>query len=186
VTTNPLTTSHDSARSAAADALIIGVTQTPDGLVPAPGSEDVDAALDGTLAATLTALGATGRQDEITRLASGGSTAAPLIVAVGLGAEDQGGERGRLEALRRGAGSAVRALTGGKTRSIALSLPTADAAQAEAVALGALLGRYSFTRYRSAANGSAANGSAANGSAANGSAANGGAANSSRPAEGKQ
>jgi leucyl aminopeptidase len=167
VTTNPLTTSHDSARSAAADALIIGVTQTPDGPVPAPGSEDVDAALDGTLAATLTALGATGRQDEITRLASGGRTAAPLIVAVGIGAEDQGGERGRLEALRRGAGSAVRALTGGKTRSIALSLPTADAAQAEAVALGALLGRYSFTRYRSAANGSAANGSAANGSAAN-------------------
>jgi leucyl aminopeptidase len=157
VTTNPLTTSHDSARIAAADALIIGVTQTPDGPGPAPGSEDVDAALDGTLAATLTALGATGRQDEITRLASGGSTAAPLIVAVGLGPEDQGGERGRLEALRRGAGSAVRALTGGKTRSIALSLPTADAAQAEAVALGALLGRYSFTRYRSAANGSAAN-----------------------------
>jgi len=158
VTTNRLTTSPDNARSAAADALIIGITQTPSGPVPAPGSEDVDAALDGTLAATLTALGATGQQDEVTRLASGGKTAAPLIVAVGLGPEDQGGERGRLESLRRGAGSAVRALAGGKTRSIALSLPATDAAQAEAVALGALLGRYSFTRYRSAANGSTANG----------------------------
>jgi leucyl aminopeptidase len=145
---NPLTTSPDNAASAAADALIIGVTQTPDGPVPAPGSADVDSALGGTLSATLSALGATGRQDEVTRIASGGRTAAPLIVAVGLGAEDQGGEQGRLESLRRGAGSAVRALTGGKTRSIALSLPAADAAQAEAVAVGALLGRYSFTRYR--------------------------------------
>jgi leucyl aminopeptidase len=175
----PLTTSPDTARSAAADALIIGVTQTPDGPVPAPGSEDVDAALGGTLPATLTALGATGRQDEVTRIASGGRTAAPLIVAVGLGSEDQGGERGRLESLRRGAGSAVRALTGGKTRSIALSLPAADAAQAEAVALGALLGRYSFTRYRSTTNGGAANSGAANSSAANSSAANSGAANGS-------
>jgi leucyl aminopeptidase len=163
---NPLTTSPDNARSAAVDALIIGVTQTPDGPVPAQGSEEVDTALGGTLAATLTALGATGRQDEVTRIASGGRIAAPLIVAVGLGTEDQGGERGRLESLRRGAGSAVRALTGGKTRSIGLSLPAADPVQAEAVALGALLGRYSFTRYRSAANGSAANGGAAEGGAA--------------------
>jgi leucyl aminopeptidase len=169
VTTNPLTTSRDNAPSAAADALIIGVTQTPDGPVPAPGSEDVDAALGGTLAATLTALGATGRQDEITRIASAGSTAAPLIVAVGLGQEDEDGERGRSESLRRAAGSAVRTLAGGKTRSIALSLPAADADQAEAVALGALLGRYSFTRYRRAANGGAANGGTANGAAADGS-----------------
>jgi leucyl aminopeptidase len=156
VTTNPLTTSPDNAASATTEALIIGVTQTPDGPVPAPGSEDVDSALGGALSATLTALGATGRQDEVTRIASGGRTAAPLIVAVGLGLEDHGGEQGRLESLRRGAGSAVRALTGGKTQSIALSLPAADAAQAEAVALGALLGRYSFTRYR---NGSAGDGS---------------------------
>jgi leucyl aminopeptidase len=153
---NPLITSPDNAASATADALIIGVTQTPDGPVPAPGSEDVDSALGGSLSTTLTALGATGRQDEVTRIASDGRTAAPVIVAVGLGSEDHGGEQGRLESLRRGAGSAVRALTGGKTHSIALSLPAADAAQAEAVALGALLGRYSFTRYR---NGSAANGS---------------------------
>jgi leucyl aminopeptidase len=155
----PLTTAPGNARSAAADALIIGVTQSADGPVPAPGSEDVDAALGGTLAATLTALGATGRQDETTRIASGGRIAAPLIVAVGLGPGNQGGERGHLESLRRGAGSAVRALAGGKTHSIALSLPAADAAQTEAVALGALLGRYSFTRYRNG-NGSTEDGPA--------------------------
>jgi leucyl aminopeptidase len=148
VTTNPLRTTQEDARSAAADALIIGVIQGTDGPVPASGAEDVDAALGSSLAATLSALGATGRQDELTKISSGGGTAAPLIVAVGLGKEDQGGERARLESLRRAAGSAVRALNGGKTQSIALSLPAADAAETEAVALGALLGRYSFTRYR--------------------------------------
>jgi leucyl aminopeptidase len=152
VTTNPLTIAQDSARSVTADALIIGVSQTADGPVPAPGSADVDAALGGTLAATLTALGATGKQDEVTRIASGGALAAPLIVAVGLGEQDQGGERGRRESLRRAAGAAVRALSSAaSTSSIALALPAGDPEAAEAVALGALLGRYKFTRYRSGA-----------------------------------
>jgi leucyl aminopeptidase len=153
VTTNPLRISQEDAHSTAADALIIGVTQGTDGPVPASGAEGIDAALGNSLAATLSALGATGRQDELTKIPSAGRTAAPLILAVGLGREDQGGERARLESLRRAAGSAVRALTGGKTQSIALSLPAADAAETEAVALGALLGRYSFTRYRTASNG---------------------------------
>jgi leucyl aminopeptidase len=155
VTTNPLRISQEDAHSAAADALIIGVTQGTDGPVPASGAEGIDAALGNTLAATLSALGATGRQDELTKIPSAGGTVAPLIVAAGLGPEDQGGERARLESLRRAAGSAVRALTGGKTQSIALSLPAADAAETEAVALGALLGRYSFTRYRTGSNGAA-------------------------------
>jgi leucyl aminopeptidase len=155
VTTNPLTVSTADARSATADALVIGVTESAGGPVPAHGSEDIDAALGGTLAATLTALGATGKQDEITKIASTGAVTAPLIVAVGLGQADQGGERGRLESLRRAAGSAVRGLTGGKVASIALSLPARDEAETEAVALGALLGRYRFTRYRTDANGTA-------------------------------
>ena len=150
MTTNPLTISQEDARSAAADALIIGVTQGTDGPIPASGAEDADAALGNTLAATLSSLGATGRQDELTKIPSAGRTTAPLIVAVGLGPEDQGGERARLESLRRAAGSAVRALTGGKTQSIALSLPAGTAAETEAVALGALLGRYNFARYRTA------------------------------------
>jgi leucyl aminopeptidase len=52
------------------------------------------------------------------------------------------------EALRRAAGAAVRSLTAGKIGDIALSLPARDAAEAEAVALGALLGGYTFGRYR--------------------------------------
>jgi leucyl aminopeptidase len=155
VTTNPLTTSTDSARSAAADALIVGVIQGPDGPVLAPGAEDADAALDGTLSTTLTALGASGKPDEITKIATSGKLAAPVIVAVGLGPVADGEAPGP-EALRRGAGAAVRALTAGKAGSIALALPAGDAAQAEAVALGALLGRYAFTRYRASENGTSA------------------------------
>jgi len=157
VTTNPLTVSTADARGINADALIIGVTEDPGGPVPAHGSEGTDAALGGSLAAILAAVGATGKQDELTKIASSGAAAAPLIVAVGLGRADQGGERGRLESLRRAAGSAVRALSG-TARSIALSLPARDEDETEAVALGALLGRYSFTKYRNGANGSAAAG----------------------------
>ncbi len=102
----PLTTSQSAARAAAADAIIIGVTETTAGPVPSPGSEDVNAALGGTLPATLAALGATGKQDEVTRIASGSQLAAPLIVAVGLGQQE-----GNEEALRRAAGAGVRSLT---------------------------------------------------------------------------
>jgi leucyl aminopeptidase len=147
--TKPLTISTAAARAAAADALIIGVTLTRDGPVPAHGSEDVDAALGGTLRQTLTALGATGKQDELTRIASGGRVAAPLIIAAGLGpADGKGGERGRLESLRRAAGAAVRAAAATKAASVAICLPTRDEAETEAVGLGALLGRYTFGRYR--------------------------------------
>jgi leucyl aminopeptidase len=171
VTTNPLTTSSEAARSVAADAVIVGLIQGPDGPVLAPGAEDADDALGGSLAATASALGATGKQDEITRLATGGKLAAPVIVAVGLGAPDAANVAGArttasadarsadgapsAEALRRAAGAAVRALTASNAGSVAVALPAADDAQAEAVALGALLGRYTFTKYRAGENGSA-------------------------------
>jgi leucyl aminopeptidase len=126
--------------------VIIGVTEGSTGPVLAAGAQDVDAALGGSLAATLKVLGATGALDEVTRIASGGALAAPLIVAVGLG-PDPGPE-----ALRRGAGAAVRSLAG-KAAKITIALPAGDAAAAEAVTLGALLGRYAFTRYRASEQG---------------------------------
>jgi leucyl aminopeptidase len=147
--TKPLTISTGAGRTAAADALVVGVTLTPDGPVPAPGSDDVDAALGGTLGQTLAALGATGKQDELTRIASGGRIAAPLIIAAGLGpADNKDGERARLESLRRAAGVAVRAAAATKAASVAICLPARDEPETEAVALGALLGRYVFRRYR--------------------------------------
>ncbi|MGH3274083.1 MAG: leucyl aminopeptidase [Streptosporangiaceae bacterium] len=144
--TNDLQTTQASAREVQADAVIIGITQGSAGPLLAAGAQDVDAALDGGLAATLAVLGATGAPGEITRIASGGTLKAPLIVATGLGQEPDS------EALRRGAGAAVRSLAG-KAAQVAIALPIGDAAQAEAIALGALLGRYAFTRYRASERG---------------------------------
>ncbi len=137
-----------------ADALVIAVHAGADGPLPAPGTKDVDDALGGTLVATLTALGATGEAGEVTKIATGGRLGAPLIAAVGIGSG--GGDAPvEPEVLRRAAGAAVRAVTGprgnGRPRSwrIALALPARDQAEAEAAAVGALLGGYTFRRYRS-------------------------------------
>jgi leucyl aminopeptidase len=145
--TTTLRTSQESPRDAKADAIIVGVAQGPDGPVPAPGAEEVDAALGGNLAETLAALGATGKAEEVTKIASAGKLAAPLIAAVGVGSPADGSAPFDGEALRRAAGAAVRALTNGKPLRVALALPARDGAEAEAVALGALLGGYTFGRY---------------------------------------
>jgi len=208
--TTTLSISDSPPRSVDADAVVVGVIQGPDGPIPAPGSEEIDARLGGSLASTLAALGATGQPEEITKIASGGRLAAPLIVAVGIGTG--AGDAGTPfdgETLSRAAGAAVRALTAaaadrratgpagaagdGVTAAgaapagaapdraapdraapdraapdraapdgaagdgagsasagprIALAMPVRDATEAEAVALGALLGGYSFGRYR--------------------------------------
>jgi leucyl aminopeptidase len=147
-----LLTSRSAPADAEADALVIGVLQTPDGPLPAPGAEDVAAALglDGSdLAAQLTALGATGKAEEISKIATAGRLPVPVVLAVGLGPGDPSAET-----LRRAAGAAVRELSShspfGQNRVvvISLALPASQPAQAEAVTLGALLGGYSFRRYR--------------------------------------
>jgi len=137
-----------------ADALVVAVYSGADGPQPAPGTKDVDDALGGTLASMLAALGATGEAGEVTKIATGGRLAAPVIVAVGIGA-DGGGAPIDPEVLRRAAGAAVRAAGSphgsgqARQRRIALALPAHGQAEAEAVALGALLGGYTFGRYRS-------------------------------------
>ncbi len=131
-----------------ADAVVIAVRKGPSGPQPGPGSKDVDEALGGTLAATLAALGATGEAGEVTKIATGGRLKAPVLVAAGVGTA---GDDAPLdpEALRRAAGAAVRARAGPPGgRRIALALPARDQAEAEAVALGGLLGGYTFRRYR--------------------------------------
>lgn len=89
----------------------------------------------------LAALGATGKAGEVVRLPGAGIAAAPVVVAVGVGSGPWSDE-----ALRRAAGSAVRALAG--TRRVALALPTESAAGLDAVAQGVLLGTYSYDAYR--------------------------------------
>jgi leucyl aminopeptidase len=137
-----------------ADALVVAVSRGADGPQPAPGAKDIDDALGGTLASMLAALGATGEAGEVTKIATGGRLAAPLIVAAGIGAA--GGDAPvDPEVLRRAAGAAVRAVGSprgsgpARQRRIVLALPARSQAEAEAVALGALLGGYTFGRYRS-------------------------------------
>jgi leucyl aminopeptidase len=142
-------TTSTAAREVSADAIIVAISQGPDGPLLAAGAQDVDAALGFSLIQTLTALGATGRPEEVTRTISGGRLGAPLIAAVGIGrAADSEPDSEDAEVLRRAAGAAVRSLASAKIRTIALALPAGDPASAEAVALGALLGGYSFGRYR--------------------------------------
>ena len=137
-----------------ADAVVIGVTEDSSGAIPVPGTKDVDEALGGSLAQTLATLGATGEAGEITKIPSTGRLAAPLIAAVGMGAPAGGDATFDPEVLRRAAGSAVRDLLQARRPGspedmrIALALPARDNAEAGAVALGALLGGYSFRRYR--------------------------------------
>ncbi|MFA1547433.1 leucyl aminopeptidase [Actinomadura chokoriensis] len=123
-----------------ADAIVIGVSPAGAGAAPAAGAGELDRAMDGRLADALTALGATGKAGEITRLPSLGAVTAKVIVAAGLG-EDPSAED-----LRRAAGAAVRSLAG--SARVAVALPAESAESVGAVALGALLGAYSFDAYR--------------------------------------
>jgi leucyl aminopeptidase len=152
-----LATSESAPETAQADVLVIGVIQGPDGPAAAPGLAGVDEALGGTTAETLSALGATGDLEEITKIPGGGKLPATLVLAVGLGAAPEEGTAFDPEDLRRAAGAALRAVAGKKpaengddpaSKTVAVALPSLTAQEAEAVTTGALLGAYSFRKYR--------------------------------------
>lgn len=133
------------ARKVAAQALVVGVGQSPDGpvLVDSPLSQKASSALAGSFAL----LGVTGAPDQVVRIPGLPEHDAQMLVLAGLGPVSAG-ESLSPETLRRSAGSAVRQLAG--TKSVVLALPAATIEDAAAVAEGALLGAYSFTEYRSA------------------------------------
>ena len=120
-----LLTSQSTPTAADADALVIGVFQGTDGPVPALDVDDID------LMAALTALGAAGKPEEITKIPTAGRLTAPLVVTVGLGAapgtgQDQAERLAYLGRLQRAAGAVARDLTSGRTRRIALALPAGE------------------------------------------------------------
>ena len=138
-------TSADPARLAT-DAVVVAIARTPDGPVLVAGDTLPTAlrtALTAVLASGAGTLGITGAADEVRKVPSGGSVAAPVLVLTGLG---DVAETWPPETLRRAAGSASRELGG--TGSVALALPSRDPAELAAVVEGALLGAYSYTRYR--------------------------------------
>ncbi|AVT39480.1 leucyl aminopeptidase [Plantactinospora sp. BB1] len=144
----------------AVDAVVIGLhSQTADdpgsgadaagALLLATGAESIAAAFDGRLTETLALLGATGGPGEVIKLATLGTITAPLVVAVGLGAEPTGAAPAP-ETLRRAAASAVRALAGAERVALTLPLPDDEDGPAalRATAEGALLGAYRFAGYK--------------------------------------
>ncbi|CAL9424847.1 leucyl aminopeptidase [Streptomyces sp. enrichment culture] len=141
-----LTLSTAAAPGLRADAIVIGVVKGAKGPSVAPGAEAVDKAYDGRLAGVLETLGASGAEGEVTKLPAPSGFKAPVVVAVGLGAEPDKDAGYDAEALRRAAGVAARALAGAK--KAAFALPLAEAADAGAVGEGVLLGAYSFDAYK--------------------------------------
>ncbi|MFE0733885.1 leucyl aminopeptidase [Streptomyces sp. NPDC058855] len=140
-----LTVTTTPAASAPADWLVIGVAQTPDGPVPATEAT-TDEAVGGELSALLTAFGATGVPGEALRLPGPAGIPGAPVLAVGLGPAPADRDGYGAETLRRAAGEAARTLAGADR--IALALPARTVEAVEAVALGALLGSYTFTAYR--------------------------------------
>ncbi|MFE0185698.1 leucyl aminopeptidase [Streptomyces olivaceus] len=141
-----LTLSTAAAPGLRADAIVIGVAKGAKGPSVAPGAEAVDKAYDGRLAGVLETLGASGAEGEVTKLPAPSGFKAPVVVAVGLGAEPGKGAGYDAEVLRRAAGVAARALAGAK--KAAFALPLAEAADAGVVGEGVLLGAYSFDAYK--------------------------------------
>ena len=157
VTLRRLDALSGSAATASSDAVVIGMfTRSGDdggdetrvdgsaAPVPAAGAEAVDAAFDGGLADLLHTLGATGKAEQVVKMPARGALGAPLLVAVGLGAQPEPGAAPDPDLVRRGAGAAARSLAG-----TAHVVSTLSAVDADAAVQGAVLGGYVFDAFRS-------------------------------------
>lgn len=126
-----------------ADAVVVGVHQTPRGVSLAPGADEVKTAYGRRLGALLTGLGVGGKVGEVTVVPTNAAIRAPLLVMVGLG--EAGSDP--VPAVRRAAGVAARATTTAGT--VALALPADSAELVAAAVLGYRLGGYTFTDFKS-------------------------------------
>ncbi|HEY6794566.1 MAG TPA: leucyl aminopeptidase [Kineosporiaceae bacterium] len=141
-----LTLSAKSLASVKADAVVVAVASGGGTAGPRLlGARDLPDGLRTSLQSALRPLGITGAADSVHRVPSGGAIAAPVIALTGVGPV-RGDDDVPAEALRRAAGAAARSLTGLSTVSFAL--PASDATALGAIAEGALLGAYTFARYR--------------------------------------
>jgi leucyl aminopeptidase len=134
----PAVTLADPSAPITADAVVVGLVSGDRGPRLAPGARPVDAALGKRLIAAVTAAGASGRPDEVTKIPTLGLAAFPLVVATGLGSGTP-----QAEQVRRAVGAGLRALSEHKHVHIAIDAPV------DALAEGALLGSYAFTAYKS-------------------------------------
>jgi leucyl aminopeptidase len=114
-----------------------------------PGADAVDAAMGGSLRDFMAESGFAGKPDETLIVPTGGATAAPAAVLVGLGHP----AAVTSDTLRRAAGVAAR--RAGRARSVVTTITRAAPeglpaeAAAQAVAEGFVLGSYRFLTYKS-------------------------------------
>lgn len=137
--TNPtLKFSNTAPATTATDVLVVGISAADSKLKVVPRS--ITAAQSKKLITTLSALGATGKHGEQTRVPGTGIANATSILAVGIGADTS------TEQLRQLAGDVTRNLAGNKKVSYALrDLSDQDAV---AVAEGAMIAAYAFNEFR--------------------------------------
>ncbi len=133
MTSLSVTTSAEAPASLDVDVVVVGVRAGAD------GPELVAHSALAHLAGHLSAIGATGKADELVRIPTlDGSRAS--VALVGIGAELSA------TTVRQAAGSAVRQLTG--NTSIALAFGLDDEAHVHAMIEGASIAAYAFTNYR--------------------------------------
>jgi len=142
-----ITLSKSDAAGVKTDVVVIGVVKLDGGVTLPAGTESLNAAYGGKLVEVLSALGATGKAGEVTKVPGPKPGKSATLIAVGLGSAPDGALK--TEDLRTAAGIGVRAAK--TAQSIAFALPTPDAECVRAVAEGALIGRYSFNAYKSEA-----------------------------------
>ena len=130
------------ASTAGCDVLVVGAAAASGGRGPTLVVDNDLRALR-SLSDSLRQLGMSGAVDEVVKVPAPPGTAATVVLVTGLGEPRRHFDP---ETLRRAAGAATRALAG--TDRALLALPTTTAADVEAVALGGLLGGYTFNRFR--------------------------------------
>jgi leucyl aminopeptidase len=142
-----LSLSDKDTKSLKVDTLVVAVAQGDGGPVLVEGAAGLPRGLARTLSNALAGVGVTGETDQVVRIPAGADLAATAIAFTGLGKAVTGRKAAYpAETLRRAAGAASRQLAG--TSSVAYALPASDADSVAAVAEGALLGAYSFSRHR--------------------------------------
>lgn len=130
------------------DVLVVAVTKNGDDTgIHAPL---LDPGTIEELTSAARAVGHTGATDTTARIPAPTSLKAASVILIGIGRIDEHSTPVAVnDVLRSAAGSALRALVG--IASVAVLLPIEDDAAAEAVAIGALLGAYRYTEYKSEA-----------------------------------
>jgi leucyl aminopeptidase len=132
--------STEAVEAVSCDSLLVGAQRRSDAIVLAPGSEPVDAALDGYLTQYLQEVSYKAERGELVTLPTFGRLAAKSIAVAGLGTDP--GE----DSVRTVAGSAARSLS---ERSVVASTLQSATGSPGAVAEGFLLGAYRFTAFKS-------------------------------------